>query len=150
MNRRGTMDIICDIDGTIADLEHRRKYLSCKPKDYKNFFAEMVYDKPIWPVIDLISALDAAQHNIIFASGRPDDYRDETEAWLSAHGLQYSPLYMRKARDYRPDDIIKEEILDKIIADGFAPILVIDDRTRVVKMWRRRGLICLQAAEGDF
>jgi predicted kinase len=51
---------------------------------------------------------------------------------------------MRPEKDTRVDHIVKEEMLDKIIADGYDPFLVIDDRPSVVAMWRRRGLTCLQ------
>jgi hypothetical protein len=57
---------------------------------------------------------------------------------------------MRAEKDYRADDIIKGELLDRIISDGWRPWLVVDDRDRVVKMWRDRGLLCLQCAPGDF
>jgi hypothetical protein len=59
-------------------------------------------------------------------------------------------LYMRPARDSRDDGIVKSELLDRIIADGYEPWLAIDDRDRVVEMWRARGLTCLQCAPGDF
>jgi hypothetical protein len=36
------------------------------------------------------------------------------------------------------------------LADGYEPIMVFDDRNQVVKMWRERGIVCAQVAEGDF
>ncbi len=33
--------------------------------------------------------------------------------------------------------------------DGFDPKLAIDDRRRVVEMWRSQGLVCAQVAEGE-
>jgi hypothetical protein len=52
--------------------------------------------------------------------------------------------------DYRADDIVKEEFLDRILADEYGTQRVFDDRDRVVTMWRRRGLVCCQVAEGNF
>ncbi len=40
--------------------------------------------------------------------------------------------------------MVKAQILDGIIDDGFEIILVVDDRQSVVAMWRERGLTCLQ------
>ena len=54
---------------------------------------------------------------------------------------------MRAAGDYRADDIVKRELLATIRADGFEPVIAIDNRQRVVDMWREEGLICLQAAD---
>jgi predicted kinase len=82
---------------------------------------------------------------VVCVSGRPADYRDVTERWLANNGVPYAALYMRAAGDRRPDDTVKREILDALRADGWVPKLVVDDRQRVVDMWRAQGLICLQA-----
>jgi len=90
--------------------------------------------------------------DIVFVSGRSDECRASTVAWL----LRYIPsvrpanLYMRRAGDHRPDDIVKREILDQMRADGWRPVMAFDDRTRVVKMWREAGIPCAQVAEGNF
>ena len=33
--------VICDIDGTLADVQHRLHHLEGDPKDWDGFFAEM-------------------------------------------------------------------------------------------------------------
>ncbi len=49
------------------------------------------------------------------------------------------------------DDVVKEEILERDLRLAPADVLcVLDDRDRVVAMWRRRGLRVLQVADGDF
>ena len=45
--------ILCDIDGTVANNEHRQHYLK-NQKDWKSFFDEMVNDIPIHDVINKI------------------------------------------------------------------------------------------------
>ena len=148
------MDIICDIDGTIADLSHRRHWVEQKPKNWKMFFRYMVYDQPIRPVVEVIAALGSnADHRIIFCSGRPAEWESETRGWIEKQfdwKWYASPLYMRSTGDYRPDDVIKFELLQKIRADGYKPIIAFDDRQRVVDMWRKNGIICAQVAEGNF
>jgi hypothetical protein len=57
---------------------------------------------------------------------------------------------MRKLGDRRDDDIVKFELLEQIYEMGYEPVLVFDDRDRVVKMWRAAGLRCFQVAPGDF
>lgn len=141
---------ICDIDGTIADLSHRRKWIEDKPKNWAAFEANMHLDKPIEHTIALVKMLKEQGLTLIMCSGRGEQNRQVTEDWLKDNGIDYEKLYMRKKKDYRADDIIKEELLDKIIGDGYNPTLVFDDRNRVVEMWRRRGLTCIQVAEGDF
>jgi hypothetical protein len=57
---------------------------------------------------------------------------------------------MRDDNDRRADDIVKRELLGRMRADRFNPQLAIDDRRRVVDMWRSEGLVCAQVAEGNF
>jgi hypothetical protein len=59
-------------------------------------------------------------------------------------------LYMRRRNDRRPDYIVKAELLDQLLADGYRPIMAFDDRDQVVKMWREKGVPCAQVAEGNF
>ena len=59
-------------------------------------------------------------------------------------------LYLRGVGDFREDPMVKSYLYDQILAKGFKPKLVFEDRSIVVKMWRGRGLRCLQVAEGDF
>jgi hypothetical protein len=87
---------------------------------------------------------------MIFVSGRKDDCRDVTEAWLKANGFEYDWLYMRKTGDDRNDAVVKLDIFNEHIRNGYDVLGVFDDRNRVVNMWRRLGLKCFQVAEGDF
>lgn len=140
---------IFDIDGTMANGDHRVHHIKKSPKDWKTYFALCAKDEPIEPVIDLIRKLSATT-TIVYASGRAWQCRMDTKKWLERLRLDPTHLYMRKEGDFRNDDILKLEFLDQIIADGFTPLMVFDDRNRVVKAWRSRGLICAQVAEGDF
>ena len=45
---------------------------------------------------------------------------------------------------------MKEEIYDQYIKDKYNVAAVFDDRDRVVKMWRDKGLLCCQVYYGDF
>ena len=135
-------DVIFDIDGTIADLTHRLHYVTTKPKNWPAFNKAISSDVPIWQVIEILFSLKNDGRRIILCSGRSEDSRQDTIDWLIDYGIwdKVDSLYMRKSKDYRADNIIKEELLDQILIDGFVPMLVFDDRKRVVDMWRRRGL----------
>lgn len=145
-------DYIFDIDGTIANCEHRVHYVRTKPKNWRAFDAGAIQDEPILPVVHLLRTLHLVGDRIVLASGRSDRNRDVTIQWLQQHNIWQcvDGLYMRRDKDYRADDIVKSELLDEILADGYEPAMVFDDRSRVVNMWRDRGLICAQVAPGDF
>lgn len=142
--------VIFDIDGTICDLTHRRHHVANKPKNWAAFNAGICADKPNEPIVRLLHTLSDSDHEIVLCSGREAVFRQVTEEWLARHKVCYAALYMRPAKDYRDDGTVKGELLDQILKDGWEPWLVVDDRSRVVKMWRERGLTCLQCADGDF
>ena len=144
------MDIICDIDGTLANIQHRLHWITTKPKNWTAFFQTMIDDEPIQSVIDFLRLLNMREASVIYVSGRPDSHRLETQSWLRRHSLPGGPLYMRRAGDHRPDDIIKIELLAQIRNDGYDPKIAIDDRVRVCRAWRRAGLICMQLNEEEF
>jgi len=139
---------VFDIDGTLADCDHRLHHIKKDPKDWRAFFALVSDDAPIPHVVRLANAL-RMDAGLAFISGRSDECRDETRRWLDFH-VGSGPLYMRKAGDYRDDSIIKIELLCDLQRDGFSPIMVFEDRTRVVAAWREIGIPCAQVAPGDF
>ncbi len=146
------MLIVFDIDGTLADIEHRVGFVKTKPKNWAAFDAGIPNDKVNMPVANVFWSLAATdKHDIILASGRNERSREATETWLYSNGLVgWQKLYMRKADDFRGDDIVKREILDEIIADyGRKPDMVFDDRPRVVRMWRDAGIFVFNVYQGE-
>lgn len=133
--------VLCDIDGTLALRDGRG------PFEFERCGEDLVNE----PVAYALSLLSRAGDQIVLMSGRPDDYRDLTEAWLEKNGIEYSELWMRPSGDFRPDDIVKGELFDAHVRDRYRVRLVLDDRDRVVSLWRRTlGLPCWQVAYGDF
>jgi hypothetical protein len=140
---------VFDLDGTLANLEHRLWYIQKPEPNWRGFFRACAADLPIAPIISMVRDLSQSANVVIF-SGRSDEVRDITISWLIHHEVPYVDLYMRKEGDIRHDHIVKKEILGQAIADGWEPILFVDDRKTVVDMWRSLGYICLQCAPGDF
>lgn len=144
--------IICDLDGTLCDLEARRVHVRAEgKKDWKKFFEEIPNDTLIQHCADILMRFKT-DHKIVFCSGRPKDHEMPTASWLSKMlpEVKESYLYMRPAGDFRQDDTVKEMLLDFEILTRFTPYFILDDRDQVVKMWRKRGYPCLQMAEGNF
>jgi hypothetical protein len=56
---------------------------------------------------------------------------------------------MRGATDRRPDTEIKREIYRKQIQPHYDVVLAIDDRKRVVKMWREEGILALRCSDWE-
>jgi predicted kinase len=147
MDNSMSKTIIFDIDGTLADLSKRLHHIKNGSRNWDAFFAECGNDSPIEPICTLARLIRCHPFTIVLVSGRSDTAHEATVTWLDQQQIGYDQLLMRKAGDYRADDVIKEEFLDLLLADGHQILFVVDDRQRVVDMWRRRGLTCLQARE---
>lgn len=143
--------IIFDIDGTLADIRHRRPFLEQEIPDWKAFNNKMGDDTPNTPVIALYKTLwHSGEYDIILTSGRAERDRKITEQWLIWNDIPFNRLEMRKDKDNRADYTIKQEILDMFIKEGKEILFAVDDRQQVVDMWRRNGITCLQCDVGDF
>lgn len=167
------MDVIFDIDGTLLDIGHRLRHIKKTPKDWKAFRdpKEKVFDVPIMPIINIARAFlyNHPRDRIIFASGRSEEERVDTvlslSDWFLLDGWQKvtlegklgdvvetyptSPFYMRAEKDYRKDTIVKREMYEQMLVDGYKPKLVFDDRPSVLRMWREiEGLQVVDVGHG--
>jgi len=142
--------VIFDIDGTLSDATHRMHYIQNKPKNWKQFFGEVLNDSAYLDIVELCKILKFSGYTIVIMTGRSAICRQDTEQWLKNQGIEYANLYMRAEKDFRADDIVKAELLDKVIADGYNVTMAFEDRDRVVSMFRKRGIRCLQVADGNF
>lgn len=167
--------ILVDVDGTLADNSHRTHHVHgvCKAcegvnptipnlrnctvcngsgkakKNWDGFYAEAIHDKPREVVCEWVRRLYDDPNNIIcIVSGRPmDKCGEQTMQWLLFKDIPYHHIFMRSAGDYRDDVIIKQEILDHLPKEQVA--FAIDDRLRVVNMWRQNGVKVYPVSDGD-
>lgn len=130
--------MIVDIDGTLAlfDVATKNAY----DRDFIN-------DKVNEPIASIVEKSNAY---VFLFSGRNDKYKKETQDWLVKNKIKYDFLTMRRDNDFRDDTIVKKEMFDTHIVGKYQVDLVLDDRDKVVQLWRQLGLTCFQVAEGDF
>lgn len=142
--------IVFDIDGTLANIEHRRQYVATKPKNWKAFTAGIPHDTPHDEIVYLAKMFDNGFDTVILCSGRGEESRQDTLDQMRKFGVGFDELYMRSAGDYRKDSIVKVELLHQIRAKYGNPYLWFDDRQQVVDAIRAEGVRVLQVAPGDF
>lgn len=128
--------IMVDIDGTLAHMKNR------SPFDWKRVGED--------DVDEVIASITQKYSHVVIMSGRDEVCRRETEEWLNKNSINYTKLVMRPKNDNRADNIVKWELYNQYVKPYFDITFVLDDRNKVVKMWRDNGLKCLQVAEGDF
>ncbi|MDR1896148.1 MAG: AAA family ATPase, partial [Prevotellaceae bacterium] len=95
--------IICDLDGTLALIGNRDPYnASQSDKDHLNESVACV-----------LKTFAANGYNILLLSGREEIFREPTLRFLTKFAVPYHQLWMRKAKDFRKDAVIKREIFDR-------------------------------------
>ena len=169
--------VLFDLDGTLAIIEKRRlkagspsgKTPTPGKMDWDVFFDpdNIKLDEPNHPVIKMAQLFNHDGFNIVIFSGRNDRSFVATKHWLTKHNVPHDLLVMRpdkfKANSwpiadgnpatpdmrFMPDEILKKKMLDTFV-DINDVFLVVDDRDKVVKMWRDLGLNTFQVAPGDF
>ena len=134
---------IVDIDGVVADVRHRLHHLEHRPKNWKGFFADAERDEPHVEGVELVKLL-AAEHEIIFLTGRPGNLKRATANWLERHGMGGHRLVMRPAGDRRPAAVVKVELLAEL-GEGRRIEIVVDDDDAVIEAMRRAGYTTLHA-----
>ncbi len=144
-----TKAYVFDLDGTLANLDHRLHLIKCETPDWDGFFAA-VSDDGVYDHIAGVARALATKHAVVLVSGRSDQCRHATERWLAKNNIPYIFLYMRTAGDHRPDYKVKRDLLTALLEDGYEPIMALDDRDQAVEMWRDAGVPCAQVAVGNF
>ena len=137
--------ILVDMDGTLAHIGDRSPY-----EDHKAHL-----DTVNGPVAEMITGYLAARPDckLIIMSGRDSGRsREATATWLKANfPVEPHMIVMRVAGDERSDNIVKKELFNEYIRDKFYVEFIVDDRDKVVQMWRDElGLPCFQVFWGDF
>lgn len=139
-----------DIDGTLA----RRRTDGRGPFDW----SRVGEDEVSGSVRFAVELFRKEGYQVILMSGRPEgqkpggtEVREATEKWLVEHGIVWNHLHMRDAGDFiTPDDVLKEGLYRERVEPFYDLEVILDDRNRVVDMWRGIGLQCWQVAPGDF
>lgn len=134
--------ILCDIDGTVANNDHRQHFLEGK-KDWDGFFSELVNDLPIQIIIDKVIQEQANGKEIVFLTGRPERYRYSTTLWLKEHFDFEFKLLMRNDGDQRNKLEIKKEIFKKNFKSDEV-YCVFENDYELIKMWKELSLLTIE------
>lgn len=162
--------VIVDIDDTVArtTLNVSPPDMSSQPvgtklrdiwdKYHKDImYYDLEYIEPLNSVITLIEAYIYFTCNpkVIFMTGREDNenglIRLNTARFISKYFEGYSSpakcneyLLMRPKDDYRPNDVVKEELLTKYVLPEYNVLMAFDDNEENVEMFKRHNILTIQ------
>ena len=143
--------VIFDLDGTLANIDHRIKHIQTPGnKDWDKFNSIMDDDEVQPDIRELHRMVFDHGYNIAIVTGRSSQYAKGTIKWLLENNIPYNELHMREEGDFSSDYKVKQKIYDECFKVYRKVVFVVEDRDRVVKMWRDNGLTCLQCKEGDY
>lgn len=141
--------IVADIHGTLSDFTHRLKFIKHFQPDWDQWNRELTADLPVKNIISLLHLAQKARWCIILVTGTPEKYHSILSAWLRRHGVPFDALFMRKDGDYRSDVDVKLDMYHEHFA-AHDINLVLEDRDKVVELWRSLGLACMQVRKGEY
>jgi hypothetical protein len=135
--------IICDVDGTVAKRGDRDPYDMTKVGE----------DTLNLPVALIVRAMYQVGYTVVFTSGRDESARYNTHLWLEENvDIMHFDLLLRDIGDNRDDATVKKDMLASI-RTLYDIAFAMDDRNRVVDMWRDNGVPCFQVCsreDGNF
>lgn len=144
------MIYVFDIDGTIANNEHRSHllpsidlHLTSSWRDYNKACSG---DSPIIPMINMMNTL-AGLSPVYIMTSRSDEVECMTLDWIQDNDIEYDGIYMRSRFDNRKDYIIKEEWLNDLCGGYKKNVIIFEDNPHVIKHLRSIGYTVMSVCE---
>ena len=137
--------ILCDLDGVLADNQHRMHLVQGDKKDYDSFYGydNVIKDGVIEDGINFVRRLvfGSDEPSVVIVTGRNEKCCRATDEWLIKNEIGAgicSPieiLAMRREHDYRNSGTVKAELIRDVLKyyDPNMDIYFIDDDPKNVK-----------------
>lgn len=133
---------VLDIDGVVADVRHRLHWIATEPR-WQEFFDAAEDDTLLQEGAQLAHAL-AADHTIVWMTGRPERLRAITTRWLTANELPEGQLRMHSGNHETLTRALKLQWCQEL-AESRKLALVVDDDPVIVRTLRDHGMPVRQA-----
>lgn len=135
--------VVVDLDGTLADTTTIIHYVAGLPKAQKNYEAfhqESAHVPPIPMVQEWIKNQYLAGNQIVYATGRKEQWRELSLAYIAEHTKEPAlALYMRPDDDERSQVEWKTEMIGQLI-EQYDVKGAIEDRPPIVEVWKDHGI----------
>lgn len=138
---------VFDIDGVLADVQHRVHHIEGRRKDWMAFFQAAV-DDPLLHEGAALAREASRDCDVLYLTGRPEHCRRDTVTWLADNDLPEGPVHMRPHHDRRPAARYKPQSLTQIAGTRVVAVIVDDDLT-VCDAYEAAGWPVLRATWAD-
>ena len=146
--------IICDIDGCLFDtgwIFEETEKLGLTGEEKWDFFHKHINDeksRTCEQMKNFLTNVISKDIGIIFMTARSEIIRAETERRIYKELRKreyFYPVFMRQLTSYESSDVIKEEMLKKVLYTyGIDVVLAIDDDPKNCAMFESYGIPTLQ------
>lgn len=137
--------IIVDMDGTLVDVTTIRHLVwdghpdYAGYRDFEAFHRASTWCPPIAATVAAVRDHEATGHTILVVTARGEEWRELSETWLDEAEVPRAGVWMRATGDYRPDYVVKAEILAKLQAE-YDIVHAYDDNPAVIALWTEHGI----------
>ncbi|MEG9225357.1 phosphatase domain-containing protein [Aeromicrobium sp. Sec7.5] len=132
--------VIIDLDGTLVDTSGVEHLLEGEDRDFRAFQEAAVGCPPNPGMVAVAREQHEAGRAVLVVSSREFIWLDPTLDWLVQHDVPHDGVYLRIVGDYRQDVLVKRELLDDVVANGYRVVEAWDDKDRVTQMWIEQGI----------
>lgn len=134
--------VIVDVDGTLCDVTAALHHLHGRRRDFEAFHQATARCPSTPRAVEWCLEQHSAGHTLVVVTARRYQHEALTRDWLDEHlPVSYLGPLMRGDDDHRDDAVVKREIHRIITEDyGYRVVAAIDDRPRVIALWRSMGI----------
>lgn len=142
--------VIYDCDGTLVNVGSVIHHLTGEHRNFHRFHRESVNCPPNQEVVDALVEDYYNGLNILIVTARVKKYWPETQFWLRHNiPVPYHGIWMRADGDFRPDGVIKREIL-AMIREEYNVVKAWDDNPVVIDVWESEGIPEINVVKGHW
>lgn len=125
---------IFDIDGTLADVRPFRHLVVGPGRDLNAFHEASAAAQPNHQVVEALRSVRRNGDLAVVLTAREGRWAPMTLDWLARHDIEYDGFGHRQHKDFRPDHVVKAEML-AALARHHDVTGAFDDRPSVVRLW---------------
>lgn len=146
-----TTAVIFDLDGVIADAEHRQHFLHMDAPDWDGFYDSAARDPVLEHGRALVNAI-SREHLVVVLTGRIEAVSVMSRAWLDDHGVRWDVFISRPEDDDDTRHVLdyKREELIRLGSLGYRVDVAIDDNRKIVAMYREMGTPAVYVHSGYY